>query len=620
LKVKWKHSLTEEYGRVSGYGGRITSPIIDGDLLIMSMVQASWGEFARGGVRFVAFDKKTGEVVWWASTGLPITMTNFSYPVVKVINGERLLISGGADGAVHAFKVRTGEKVWSYKFGTSCINLTPVVDGNFVYIGHGEGSPGGTKQGRFICLDASKVKDGKPELVWQVDGLLAKFSSPIVDQGKVYVVDDTGSLFCLDAKTGKELWDYSFGAACMASPILADGKIYVGEVNDNFYILKPGAKGCEELHKQEFVAPGGGVAGVEINGSAAVANGRVYVQTSHELYCLGLKDAKTGEAPAGEKEEPADPNAKPTHLQVFPADVVLEPGTSQEFKARTFDAKGRFLKEVKVKWSVAAMLPPPPLANQQPPPPGQPAPPPPPVLQGEVTETGKLTVSDKVPAQFGRVVADLDGLQGYARVRVVPKPTAEYKADFTKVPLERTPGGWVNAQGKFQVVALNNEKVLKKLANNSNPGVARANTFFGLPTMTGYTIQANVRGTKANDDMPDAGVLNCRYGLLLDGNKQRLRLVSWEDLPRIDKTVAYAWKPDTWHTLKLTVEQKDGKALIRGKVWPSDQAEPKEWTLEFEDPIPNKEGSPGLYGYATGILPGAVGAEIFYDKVMVTPK
>jgi hypothetical protein len=201
----------------------------------------------------------------------------------------------------------------------------------------------------------------------------------------------------------------------------------------------------------------------------------------------------------------------------------------------------------------------------------------------------------------------------------VPKATAEYKPDFTKVPVERTPGGWVNAQGKFQVVELKDGKVLKKLATNSNPLVARAHTFFGLPTMTGYTIQANVMGTRANTDMPDLGVLNCRYGLMLDGNKQRLRLVSWEDLPRIDQTIAFPWQPDTWFTLKLTVTQKGDKALIEGKAWPVGQSEPEKPSLTFEDPVPNKEGSPGLYGYATGILPGTTGAEIYYDKVVVTP-
>ena len=65
---------------------------------------------------------------------------------------------------VHAFKVRTGEKMWSYFFGTAAVNCAPVVDGNLVFIGHGEETPEGTKLGRVVCLDASKIKDGQPEV------------------------------------------------------------------------------------------------------------------------------------------------------------------------------------------------------------------------------------------------------------------------------------------------------------------------------------------------------------------------------------------------------------------------------------------------------------------------
>ena len=41
---KWSRSLTEEFGRVSGYGGRVVTPIVDEDKVIVSMPNASWGE------------------------------------------------------------------------------------------------------------------------------------------------------------------------------------------------------------------------------------------------------------------------------------------------------------------------------------------------------------------------------------------------------------------------------------------------------------------------------------------------------------------------------------------------------------------------------------------------
>src|SRR5262249_42123784 len=154
------------------------------------------------------------------------------------------------------------------------VNCSPVVDGNLVFIGHGDENPDSSDQGRVICVDASKIKDGQPELVWKVDGIKVKFASPIIYEGRLYVCDEVAKLYCLDAKSGKRLWKpnrFSYGRNSMGSPVLADGKIYVAEVNSKFHILKPDATKCEELHAQFFPAPKGSVAEVELNGGPAIA-------------------------------------------------------------------------------------------------------------------------------------------------------------------------------------------------------------------------------------------------------------------------------------------------------------------------------------------------------------
>ncbi|MBV9823134.1 MAG: PQQ-like beta-propeller repeat protein, partial [Actinobacteria bacterium] len=162
-KPVWSHSLTEEYGRISGYGGRVNSPIVDGDLVIMGMINASWGDQARGGNRFVAFDKRTGQVRWWSQPTDIMRGTYSSVPVVKVINGQRLLITGTSGGEVLAMKVGTGEKVWSYQIGSKSINSSPIVEGTRVFAGHGEENLDTTEQGRLVCLDPGVIQDGKPK-------------------------------------------------------------------------------------------------------------------------------------------------------------------------------------------------------------------------------------------------------------------------------------------------------------------------------------------------------------------------------------------------------------------------------------------------------------------------
>jgi hypothetical protein len=150
--------------------------------------------------------------------------------------------------------------------------------------------------------------------------------------------------------------------------------------------------------------------------------------------------------------------------------------------------------------------------------------------------------------------------------------------------------------------------------------VSRANAFLSVPTLTNYTIEADLQGTRKANDMPDMGIVANRYTLMLAGNLQTLRLVSWEAVPRIDKTIGFSWKPGVWYRMKLSVKVQQSDALIRGKVWPQDAAEPAGWTIELTDPTPNREGSPALYGYAAGVESERnPGTEIYYANVSVVP-
>jgi outer membrane protein assembly factor BamB len=113
-KILWERSLVEEMGLVTTHGGRTVSPVVEGDLVIVSGVTTGWGEQARAGHRFMAFDKKTGLTLWVSSPGGRPYDTTYSPPVVADVGGTRLLIAGGGDGTVHAIKVWTGEPVWRY--------------------------------------------------------------------------------------------------------------------------------------------------------------------------------------------------------------------------------------------------------------------------------------------------------------------------------------------------------------------------------------------------------------------------------------------------------------------------------------------------------------------------
>src|SRR5262249_2885214 len=193
--------------------------------LTRGMSKGRWGDQARGVNRFVAFNKKDGSVVWWADPCGPPkgTITNYSTPVVAVIDGLRLFITGTSDGSVLALKVRTGEKVWKYEFGGNVIHCSPAVQGSRVYICHGEENPDTNIQGRIICVDGAKVTNGKPALVWEKIGIKAGYCTPIVHDKFLYVATDSARLMCFDALSGNKLWEHIYGRLGRGSPVWADG-------------------------------------------------------------------------------------------------------------------------------------------------------------------------------------------------------------------------------------------------------------------------------------------------------------------------------------------------------------------------------------------------------------
>ena len=103
-KPLWDRSLPEDYGAVTTHGGRTTSPIIDGDKVILNTLMLAWGDLNRPGNRYIAFDKRTGQTIWVSSPQARHYDTNYSTPIVADVDGVAALIVGGTDGAFHALQ------------------------------------------------------------------------------------------------------------------------------------------------------------------------------------------------------------------------------------------------------------------------------------------------------------------------------------------------------------------------------------------------------------------------------------------------------------------------------------------------------------------------------------
>ena len=569
-KFVWDRSFGEEFAAFTTHGGRTMSPVVDGNLVIVSAAVSNWGTSATRAHRLIALDKRTGDVVYVSNPGGRPYDTAYASPLIATINGLRMLIVGLGDGAVHAVKPQTGEKVWSYVAAKRAVNTGVAVKNNSVLVSHGDENIEGNTLGLLASIDGSLTGDIKTTQ-WSVKGTEFAFSSPLVDGTRLYQIDGSSTLHAFEIEKGTALWELALGTLQKAPPVMADGKIYVGTDNGKFFIVRPRADKGEILSAVELPVSTNSCCGSEgtpeqILAGAAISRGRIFFVSSDAVYAIGARRATslTGFA----ADEPAvRGEGTPAYLQVFPTELVLSPGQSVKLTARAFDDKGRFLRDEQAEWSLEG-------------------------LKGTVA-AGTFTVSNDPIDQAGLIKASVGSLSGQARARVVrPMP---WKETFDSFADGAAPAGWVNTTaGKISVATLDGQKVLQKVPDDTI--FKRVRAFIGPATLSDYTFEADVRAGTRRRQVGDIGITAQRYSLVLYGNSQKLKIEPWEPETARTVTVPFAWKPDTWYRLKLRVENlPGGQVRAQGKAWAVGEAEPPAWTIEKVDPIGNRQGAPGLF-------------------------
>src|SRR5262247_501372 len=246
-KPLWSRSLTDEYGAWTTHGGRTVSPIIEGDLVIVSTVTDGFADLFMRRHRYYAFNKRSGECVWISTPGERPFDTTYSTPVVATIDGIRMLIAAGGDGSAYGMKVNTGEPVWRYPMSKRGVNPGVVLKGNIAFVSHQEENLDTSLMGHLAAIDATAKglvtkESNKDKIKWAINNFQLGPSSPVIDGDRLYQVDAGANLFAFDINTGAHIWTKNLGTIQKASPVFADGKLYVGTENGKFYILKQAQK------------------------------------------------------------------------------------------------------------------------------------------------------------------------------------------------------------------------------------------------------------------------------------------------------------------------------------------------------------------------------------------
>lgn len=590
-KVVWERSLHEEFGLLSTYGGRTHSPLVFEDTVLISAVIIGWGDapewgfLAKPAHRFLCFDKATGELRWLKGTGISPYDTTYSTPTITELGGQMAMVFGSGDGEIWALQPRTGERIWHYPFSRRGVNISPLVVGDTVYAAHSEENIEGNTMGSVVALDGTMKGDLTGKEKWRRYELMVGKASPVMVDGKLWVIDDRAKLYVLDPETGNRIAKKALGTVQRSTPLYADGKVYTCTHNGRWYTLQPTEKGVKVLHKMRL-------RGEASDGSPIAADGRLYVPTSAALYCLASSDDEASEAQAkfSSIREPAT-DTQPAHLQVVPYDVLLAPGEAVSYTARLYNANGEFIKSVV-----------PNDANLQ------------------ISGPGGLsrnTYSANLEAghECALITCKLGSLTGTARVRIVPP--LPWKFDFNsggKVPLTWVGGRvrWVPRAVEGEGIAVK-RSVLPTPRDPNNKLGTRSRMWMGPIDMSNYTMQADFALQKdaATQKMPDFGLINSRYTMTARSSNKELRIYSWSPHDyRTYASVPFDPTPGKWYTMKLRVDPQGETAMVRGKLWVRGEGEPSDWTVEIVDESPNLMGSPGLYGNAQE-------AEIYLDNVSV---
>src|SRR5205085_6749159 len=115
----------------------------------------------------------------------------------------------------------------------------------------------------------------KTGIAWKATRGVPTRPSPLLVGDRLYLVSDNGIATCLDAKTGKQLWQERLGGAFCASPLYAAGHIYLSDEEGKTHVI---------ADESTFHSVAVNQLGAGCMASAAVAGNALFLRTKTHLY------------------------------------------------------------------------------------------------------------------------------------------------------------------------------------------------------------------------------------------------------------------------------------------------------------------------------------------------
>jgi outer membrane protein assembly factor BamB len=263
--ILWRYDMRDQLG-VFPHNMTSSAPLLVGDKLFVTTSNAvDWTEKhvpAPDAPALICLDKNTGQLLGRERSGIcsRIFLSNWSSPAYGAAAGKPMVVFGAGDGFCYGFDPEpqngTLKELWrcdcnpparrtkngkplkhSQPDGPSEIISTPVIVNDRVYVSIGHEPEGGEGLGCINCIDPAKTGDitssGK---VWATE-IGRSVSTASVKDGLVFIADFAGLVHCLDASTGKELWQHDTEGHIWGSTLVADNRVYVGNESGALFMF-----------------------------------------------------------------------------------------------------------------------------------------------------------------------------------------------------------------------------------------------------------------------------------------------------------------------------------------------------------------------------------------------
>ena len=218
-EIVWRNDELK-YSHGHGPAG---SPVIYDDLLIVSCDGTD--------VQYVAaLDKHSGKLRW--KTDREGRMA-YSTPLLIQVDGRDQLVSTGGKQAM-AYEPASGKEIWRVRYDGYSEVPRPAFGQGLVFLATGYDTP---------WLYAVRP-DGQGDITdthveWKLQRGAPLNPSPLLIDDRLYLVDDKGIATCLEAKSGKRIWQKRLGGNFSASPLSADGKMYLTNEEGRTTVIRP---------------------------------------------------------------------------------------------------------------------------------------------------------------------------------------------------------------------------------------------------------------------------------------------------------------------------------------------------------------------------------------------